>query len=363
VAEVNDPSVRDEVVGEAAPDEPVISTLEAENNPIVEETSTFKDAENLRSATFVDNDLGEVEEVKLNEQDEILSEDFSAVPFEELEPVDSSVLSEAEDEDLLELVDELEETPVSGTEESSSSAVVGEEALELMADDLVEQNTGAELDEVDTSSFAVVEDTEEAILELQEEESLDEFPPLREDINDTEAVDSVSAVTDNDLSAADEIIDLTEAEIVAAESVKEPVADAVIGGVETVVAAEPELDLPDEITEPAEEIELVEEEVEPAEEETFYFDEATEGDDLSVATGATSVSLDTVADEVSVTEQVEQQLHRLSEDELKEVIARVAGPMIEKMAGEMLEKIAWEVVPDLAEAMISEEIRKIKEGD
>jgi hypothetical protein len=37
--------------------------------------------------------------------------------------------------------------------------------------------------------------------------------------------------------------------------------------------------------------------------------------------------------------------------------------MIEKMAREMLEKIAWEVVPDLAEAMISEEIRKIKEGE
>ena len=50
------------------------------------------------------------------------------------------------------------------------------------------------------------------------------------------------------------------------------------------------------------------------------------------------------------------------EDELKEVVARVAGPTIEKLAGEMLEKIVWEVVPDLAEAMIREEIRKIRQG-
>ena len=60
---------------------------------------------------------------------------------------------------------------------------------------------------------------------------------------------------------------------------------------------------------------------------------------------------------------VEQQLRELSADELKEVVSKVAGPMIEKLASEMIERIAWEVVPDLAESMISEEIRKIKEGE
>ena len=52
-----------------------------------------------------------------------------------------------------------------------------------------------------------------------------------------------------------------------------------------------------------------------------------------------------------------------SDEKLKDVVAKVAGPMIEKMASQMLEKIAWEVVPDLAEAMIKEEIRKIKDGE
>ena len=44
----------------------------------------------------------------------------------------------------------------------------------------------------------------------------------------------------------------------------------------------------------------------------------------------------------------------LSEAQLASVIARVSK--------EMIEKIAWEVVPDLAEAIIKEEIRKIKQG-
>jgi DNA-binding response OmpR family regulator len=60
-------------------------------------------------------------------------------------------------------------------------------------------------------------------------------------------------------------------------------------------------------------------------------------------------------------DEVEQQLRGLPEEELREVVAKVAGPIIEKLASEMLEKISWEVVPDLAEAMIREEIRKIKE--
>jgi hypothetical protein len=45
---------------------------------------------------------------------------------------------------------------------------------------------------------------------------------------------------------------------------------------------------------------------------------------------------------------------RLSEAQLASIIAQVSR--------EMIEKIAWEVVPDLAEAIIKEEIRKIKQG-
>lgn len=62
------------------------------------------------------------------------------------------------------------------------------------------------------------------------------------------------------------------------------------------------------------------------------------------------------------TDSVEADLRNLSDGDLQAVVERVAGPLIEKLAGEMLERVAWEVVPDLAENMIREEIRKIKEG-
>ncbi len=36
--------------------------------------------------------------------------------------------------------------------------------------------------------------------------------------------------------------------------------------------------------------------------------------------------------------------------------------IVSKISREIIEKIAWEVVPDLAETLIKEEIRKLKEG-
>ena len=58
---------------------------------------------------------------------------------------------------------------------------------------------------------------------------------------------------------------------------------------------------------------------------------------------------------------VEQKVAALSEADLEAIVEKVAGRMIEKLADTVLERIAWEVVPDLAENLIREEIRKIKE--
>lgn len=59
---------------------------------------------------------------------------------------------------------------------------------------------------------------------------------------------------------------------------------------------------------------------------------------------------------------VEQQVAALSEEQLEAIVERVAGAVIERLAGTVLERIVWEVVPDLAEAIVREEIRKIKEA-
>jgi len=52
----------------------------------------------------------------------------------------------------------------------------------------------------------------------------------------------------------------------------------------------------------------------------------------------------------------------VSDAEVTRIVERVAAEVVERLAGTILEKIAWEVVPDLAESLIKEEIRKIKEG-
>lgn len=58
---------------------------------------------------------------------------------------------------------------------------------------------------------------------------------------------------------------------------------------------------------------------------------------------------------------VEQRVTTLTEAEIEQIVERAVGKVIEKLAGTVLERVAWEVVPDLAEALIKEEIRKIKE--
>jgi CheY-like chemotaxis protein len=58
---------------------------------------------------------------------------------------------------------------------------------------------------------------------------------------------------------------------------------------------------------------------------------------------------------------VAERVHALTDDELAQIVERVAGSVLERLAGAVLERIAWEVVPDLAESLVKEEIRKIRE--
>lgn len=52
----------------------------------------------------------------------------------------------------------------------------------------------------------------------------------------------------------------------------------------------------------------------------------------------------------------------LSDAQMDLIVERVAEVVITRLSGTLLEKIAWEVVPDLAETMIKEELRKIREA-
>ena len=58
---------------------------------------------------------------------------------------------------------------------------------------------------------------------------------------------------------------------------------------------------------------------------------------------------------------VETKASAMGEDEIEQIIEKVVTKVVEKLAGSILERVAWEVVPDLAENLIREEIRKIKD--
>ena len=409
VADVMAPSEVNDVVDiEPATDEQVLSAFRDEvdevDSPVAEVKSGFVDeepesstAEELQPEPFVD--VGSTTEeniVELSDQVESDLQVDSSVSTEESEPVDFSFFSDAEKD--------LEETATNVSEESTDfvSEFENDEPLELAESDSTEQNTEVDVAEVESVSFvdeSVDEsddesDDDDAIMELSEEDEQDEFEPIvPESIAAEEGAAPFAEIVDDVLSEDDEILDLSVGEIVEDEVPEEETVDETAAEeIEAFVAEdtksepEPELELEtesehvDDVTDLVdEEIELVEE-VETlsavAAEEDFYFDATAEDDeaitsnavaavtagavDLAAGVAATHLGTD---EDVSSTEHVEKQLRELSEDELKEVVAKVAGPLIEKLAAEMVEKIAWEVVPDLAEAMISAEIRKIKEGE
>jgi hypothetical protein len=67
-------------------------------------------------------------------------------------------------------------------------------------------------------------------------------------------------------------------------------------------------------------------------------------------------------DDVAVSAaEVEKQVQGISEEDLTRIVEKVAAGVVERLADTILERIAWEVVPDLAEAMIRDEIRRITE--
>jgi len=81
-----------------------------------------------------------------------------------------------------------------------------------------------------------------------------------------------------------------------------------------------------------------------------------------VAPVAAPVAAPALAPAPAAAAAVEQRVATLTETEIEQIVERAVGKVIEKLAGTVLERVAWEVVPDLAEALIKEEIRKIKDA-
>jgi len=234
-----------------------------------------------------------------------------------------------------------EAPPAEGSADDIWDAVSFEEEDLQQGDDL-----SAAVDTDLTEEFAAAGETDEVLEEMVEEpiELVEEvgsepeedlIEPQEEAVELEPAVEETVPVVELQpeevLEDEDEVLDLGEGDILEEEPLEE------------LVEAEPEFagNVNDEIV-------LAEEPVAEVAPEPELTPEAEHL--VAESAAASSVA------------QAEQQLRELSDDDLKEVVARVAAPTIEKLANEMLEQIVWEVVPDLAESMIREEIRKIRQG-
>ncbi len=329
-------------------DEAFVLTTEADDETDqqmneLEDSFPAVEEEELFSGTALDEAGSEEEIVAPVQVPEPAAEIVAAAEVEKDEEGAFVAATEADDEageqlneleDSFPAVEEEELFSETAVGEAGSEAEIGEPVQEL--EQVAEIVAVAEVEEDEEDAFvAATEADDEADEQLSELE--DSFPAVEEEELSSEADVEAAASEDGFIDSVQELELDPAAEIVAAEV---------------------------------------------EEDEGFFFDASAAEEDepepavaslagtasvavAGVAAGVAATSSRTTESETSLDapiEQVEQQLRKLSEDELKEVVTKVAGPMIEKLANEMLEQIAWEVVPDLAESMIREEIRRLKQG-
>lgn len=303
---------------------------------------------------FISDDAQELEDPEVLESADTRSdivedvEEDSLAPFDFSGPeVDDSQQDDEDPQAIIEMMEEdfdqeedLVEDPDTFIElnEADEDASLTEDAPAVFSatadnEEVADQEDILELTEgdivSDSSSVALAEedDTDDDVLVVEQDSDGDEITD--EDVFDEALVDTTEesdqlAVFDEDQIDEDEIIEVEAGpEITTEESGRD-----------------------DDL--------FVDEE-----EETFTAETASD----DVADVEPEPAVPSVPGATSVAATIEEQLQQLSQDELKEVVAKVAGPMIEALAREMLEQTVWEVVPDLAETMISAEIEKIKRGE
>lgn len=264
-------------------------------------------------------------------------------PLELNTKADKPLELDAEVDEPLELDTEVDEP----LELAEDSIVVAENLL--TGDDFTE-----ELPVVEPLGDDLLAIDDEEILDLAEDDILDS-EPLEDATHAVELVTELTDVPVEDLSAAEIVPEETAADdFITAEPVRaeEPEVVAEILAEEPLVGSVSDSESGITVAPKA------------TDDEGFYFDTSGAAEEESFVESVASVAagVAVVAEGAPSIAQVEQQLRELSDDELKEVVAKVAGPIIEKLASEMLEQVVWEVVPDLAESMIREEIRKIRQG-
>lgn len=284
---------------------------------------------------------GEEEEAFVFVEDDDLAQDLSEAAAPPVEDATTFVAAEPAEEQLLEL-DDADIMPL-------DDADILEEELELLEEPL-------DLVEDDFDSAVAVEPAlpEESFEDL----ALEELPMVEEDELD---------LAEEDLLAAAPAVAATEEPMALADAF-----DGLVAGDLPPVAEMAEELTPEEPETLLVESQLVEEPlwdvVEPAMTETAAsaVEELIELESPAELPPAPESPVPPVIPPVVAPAQtaaaVEAQVQGLSEADLSRIVERVAGEVIERLAGTILERMAWEVVPDLAETLIREEIRKIRDN-
>ena len=359
-----EPAVAPAAVVESAPvaePEPVAAPVPAvESEPAAVEAFAIEEeplaafvevapAEPVMSAASEDTfgDISFEEETPAVEPEPAVADDWSDVAAE-TEPAPVAVEAFVADE------------PVAAVEDDFAFAE--EEPMPVTEFDEVEELPAADFGEVEELSTVSADldafDMDEGeILPLGDDDILGE-----EDLEPAMPEQTLAAWSRDD--AAEDVFAEPVAEVAAVEDedvFAEPVAEvATVEDEDVFAAAEPIAESPEVSTPPV------------AEEVDAFFDEPVAAaapvfEVPVVEPTPVEEALEVVIEEAAPVDaavsavDVEAKASAMGEDEIEQIIEKVVTKVVEKLAGSILERVAWEVVPDLAENLIREEIRKIKD--
>jgi len=272
--------------------------------------------------------VAELAPAAVDDWSDVAAEPAVEEPVAEMPAVEDTFAADEIVEDLADDFSFAEETPAA---EPSDDFSFAEEAPVITAEIPPVEETAAA--EVDLDVFDMDEDD---IMPLGDDDILG-----AEDLEPVMPEQTLAAWSRSETEAEDDFAEtLEEPPVLESElTLEAPFEESVLTEEDPVISAvEPVADEPQVFDEPVVEPAPVAEEPAPV-----------------VAASAPAVAAATMVD-------VEAQASAMSEEDVEKIIEKIVTQVVEKLAGSILERVAWDVVPDLAENLIREEIRKIKDA-
>ncbi|MBE0575724.1 MAG: response regulator [Desulfuromonadales bacterium] len=286
---------------------------------------------------------------------------FADISFEEEVPVAEPEIEPELEAESAAVADEWSDFAVTDdwsdvAEEPATTAPVAEDAFAI-ADDF---NFAEDADTEVIDNFGY---TEEASATADDFASVKEVPFAETAFDDFEMDDDeIMSLGDEDILGEEDLEPIMPEQTLAAWSRDEAAVEDIFAGPleeEPAFESEPDFATP----------------VEPASAEeapVFFDDEPVAGETpfspvpvaapAPVEESAPVVEKPEPAAAAASIEKFEAQASALSEEDVEKIIEKIVTRVVENLAGSILERVAWEVVPDLAENLIREEIRKIKDA-